>query len=132
MDSMDFKKCCNCNKEGTELHHIVPLSLGGKDIDTNKVLLCSQCHSLIHGFNIETRGTHWKELQKRGIERAKKQGKYKGGTPKKVAQYDLKGNFIKEYFSLTEAAIAVSRSSSAISRAIKRQGTSGGYKWKYI
>lgn len=70
--------CVNCGKEAFEQHHIVPLSLGGNDIDSNKVWLCSECHAKIHGFNIANRGIHWRELQRAGIERAKKEGKYKG------------------------------------------------------
>ena len=70
--------CINCGKSAVELHHIVPLALGGKDIESNKVWLCSECHTLIHGTNKERRGTHWRELQRAGIERAKAEGKYTG------------------------------------------------------
>ena len=31
---------------GTEVDHIVPLSMGGDDSDENKQLLCSDCHRL--------------------------------------------------------------------------------------
>jgi hypothetical protein len=78
-------KCINCGKEASELHHVVPLSLGGNDIDSNKVPLCSLCHTIIHGTNPSKRGTHWKELQKAGIEKAKAEGKYKGRKPR---EYD--------------------------------------------
>ena len=40
--------CINCGKEATELHHVVPLALGGNDIDSNKVWLCIDCHNKIH------------------------------------------------------------------------------------
>ena len=80
-----YNVCINCGSTGAELHHVVPLSLGGNDIDSNKVLLCSKCHTLVHGTNPERRGTHWKELQKAGIEKAKAEGKYKGRKPK---EYD--------------------------------------------
>lgn len=73
-----MQKCVNCGAPAYELHHIVPLALGGKDIDSNKVWLCSECHAKIHGMNLQKRGTHWKELQRTGIEKAKKEGKYKG------------------------------------------------------
>ena len=84
-------KCINCSKEATEQHHVIPLSLGGNDIESNKVWLCSECHALIHNLNKEHRGTHWRELQRAGIERAKKEGKYKG---RKRIDIDEK-NFIK-------------------------------------
>lgn len=47
----------------------------------------------------------------------------------KVAQYDTKGNFIKEFSSFTEAAKEFGVSYAAISSAAKRGGTSCGYKW---
>lgn len=43
-----MNKCINCGKEASELHHVIPLALGGNDIDSNKVWLCIKCHSLIH------------------------------------------------------------------------------------
>lgn len=70
--------CINCQKPATEQHHVVPLALGGNDIDSNKVWLCSQCHCLIHNMNIERRGIEWRHLQAGGIARAKQEGKYKG------------------------------------------------------
>lgn len=72
------EKCINCGRPAAELHHVVPLALGGNDIESNRVWLCSECHTLVHGTNKDRRGTHWKELQRAGIERAKKEGKYKG------------------------------------------------------
>lgn len=47
-----MNKCINCKKEAMELHHIVPLSLGGNDIDSNKVWLCVECHNKIHNRNL--------------------------------------------------------------------------------
>lgn len=78
---MEKHYCINCGKEAAELHHVVPLALGGNDIDSNKVWLCSECHTIIHGTNKEHRGTHWRELQRAGIEKAKAEGKYKGRQP---------------------------------------------------
>lgn len=51
-----------------------------------------------------------------------------------VLQYDLKGNFIGEYFSIVEAARAIGKESlksniSAVCRGIR--ATAGGYMWKY-
>ena len=78
--------CINCGKEALELHHVVPLALGGNDIETNKVWLCSYCHSLIHGMDTKKRGVEWKELQRAGIEKAKIEGKYKGKSCIKVSK----------------------------------------------
>ena len=70
--------CANCGAPATELHHIVPLALGGNDINSNTIYLCSKCHALIHGMNVKHRGIEWQRLQRAGIEKAKLEGKYKG------------------------------------------------------
>lgn len=57
--------------------------------------------------------------------------KYIDKQSKPVLQYDLQDNFIKEFESVRKAAQAVNRSSTNISSACKRKGTSGGYKWRY-
>lgn len=69
--------CCNCGSaDSVEYHHIVPLSLGGHDVTTNKCCLCYKCHSLIH-FGKSKNISH-SELTKRGLERAKNNGKRVG------------------------------------------------------
>lgn len=43
------KRCINCGStENIEYHHVVPLLLGGKDIDSNIVPLCYACHRAAH------------------------------------------------------------------------------------
>jgi hypothetical protein len=43
---------------------------------------------------------------------------------------DLNGNFIKEYYSISEAARDMKLRPTTISRACERvNGTSGGYRW---
>ena len=32
-----------------ELHHVLPRSQGGRDVDMNLVLLCEDCHKRRHG-----------------------------------------------------------------------------------
>lgn len=50
---------------------------------------------------------------------------------KPVLQYDLEGNFIKEYFSITEASRQIGGSQSKISACIAgQQKTSSGFIWK--
>lgn len=45
-------KCrdCGCKKKGRqfEIHHITPISMGGKNIHTNLILLCPDCHKKRH------------------------------------------------------------------------------------
>lgn len=70
-------KCYNCGSttDALELHHIVPLSLGGTNNPTNIVPLCEKCHGLIH--DMPWKVGH-KEATKRGIEKAKREGKQIG------------------------------------------------------
>ena len=64
-------RCCNCLKECNNdiiFHHIVPLSLGGTNNFSNIAPICEKCDELIHDIN----RTNWKQLQREGIEQAKK------------------------------------------------------------
>lgn len=49
-----------------------------------------------------------------------------------VEQYDLNGNYIGYFKSITDASIAVDRSSTGIKNCLKgKQKTAGGFVWKY-
>lgn len=51
---------------------------------------------------------------------------------KRVYQYDLFGNYIKEYRNQHKAAKAVGlKASASICQAIKKNGTAGGYQWRF-
>lgn len=70
-----YNFCFNCEStEDLHMHHIVPLALGGTNRITNMAMLCVDCHSKVHGRN----SLHYIELQREGIEEAKKRGVYKG------------------------------------------------------
>lgn len=74
-----LKECANCGETNDlDIHHIVPLAKGGTNRISNLVMLCLECHGKIHGVN---RVKH-KELQRLGIEKAKKRGVYKGKSKK--------------------------------------------------
>ena len=70
--------CQYCGIAATQVHHIIPIALGGDNRLNNLISLCDKHHSLIHNF----KKLNYKELQKVGIERAKKEGRYRGGHPK--------------------------------------------------
>jgi predicted transcriptional regulator YheO len=66
--------CSVCAAEGVvEIHHIVPLSLGGPDTLANTIELCLSCHSKAHSHREE-----WRKKVREGIEKAKREGRYKG------------------------------------------------------
>ena len=54
--------CYNCGStECTELHHVVPLKLGGTNNISNIVVLCSRCHKAAHN------GRHIRDYQNKKI-----------------------------------------------------------------
>ena len=78
--------CSVCYEKGlTELHHIVPISLGGPDSVNNMVELCLTCHGKVHGLpTYESR----RMSQAAGIAKARVEGKYKGRAPTARAKAD--------------------------------------------
>ena len=56
---------------------------------------------------------------------------YKNSLKKKLYQYDLEGNFLKEWGSLKNAWEHYKCKSSNIRQAIKNKGTSNGFQWRY-
>ena len=76
---MKFNFCVVCNStKDIEHHHITPVCKGGTDHEHNFLSLCVEHHGMIHSI----RPGSWanrKELQRIGIEKAKKEGKFKGG-----------------------------------------------------
>jgi hypothetical protein len=69
--------------------------------------------------------------QSENIKHAQNTGLMKSPN-KPVAQYDLNGNFIKEWISGTEAERVLGIKTKSISSAINKNRTSGGFKWKLI
>jgi 5-methylcytosine-specific restriction endonuclease McrA len=47
-------QCCLCRSLGVEVHHIVPQSGDGPDVEENAAPLCPSCHE-IYGANPEKR-----------------------------------------------------------------------------
>ena len=44
----DSYKCSYCNSDATELDHVLPLSRGGPDIESNLVACCKSCNRKKH------------------------------------------------------------------------------------
>lgn len=53
----DNRRCRVCGGPGYEGHHIEMRSRGGKDVDSNVVLLCHACHREVHGHVLKLFGT---------------------------------------------------------------------------
>ncbi len=51
----------------TESHHILPLSMGGKDKSQNILIVCANCHRKFDSANEETLIESYKNLQKKNI-----------------------------------------------------------------
>ena len=46
-------RCINCGStEELELHHVMPLEIGGNDIPSNMVVLCYDCHKAVTHFQL--------------------------------------------------------------------------------
>ena len=77
VEDKTFKKdvCFECGKGNCDIdyHHVVPYVSGGRQT----VPLCLECHGKVHGLD----KVKHKELQKIGIESAKKRGVYRGRRP---------------------------------------------------
>ena len=74
-----FCVICGTNKN-IEHHHITPVCKGGNDHQHNFISLCVEHHGMIHSVRPGS-WAHRKELQRIGIEKAKKKGKFKGWHP---------------------------------------------------
>lgn len=48
------RKCARCGSiVELQVHHKIPLSLGGKDVDGNREVLCRECHEKHHGYKFK-------------------------------------------------------------------------------
>lgn len=65
-------ECFECGSSDSTIHfhHVVPFTMGGR----NTIPLCVPCHAKVHNRKF----VDHKELQRLGIERAKKEGKFTG------------------------------------------------------
>lgn len=58
--------CESCGRIATEVHHVVPISLGGTDDEKNYVAYCRYCHMQAHKGNMSI-----SELTRIGIDEAR-------------------------------------------------------------
>jgi len=73
---IDF--CCICGvTDNLHNHHIVPVSKGGSEEETNMITLCTKHHAWIHGLKPTSWNNHSK-LIVNGQQKAKLKGKHIG------------------------------------------------------
>lgn len=88
------KQCVNCgSNEDLVYHHVIPLSIGGNDIDSNIVCLCGSCHRKLHNISDADALAH-NLLIRKGIERARKKGT-KLGRPATGVPKDFQKEYMK-------------------------------------
>jgi HNH endonuclease len=44
-------QCAMCSKRACHVHHVMPRSRGGRNVFTNGLLLCNDCHKKVHADN---------------------------------------------------------------------------------
>ena len=113
--------CQYCGLPAEHVHHLIPISVGGDNRESNLIPLCLKCHGLIHNkhFNPE-----WKELQRIGIEKAKKEGKFKGGQIKRLNKEEyfiLKDKYLKREINKKQFAALLKVSRPTLDRILKRE-----------
>lgn len=63
----DGYRCALCDGTRTlQIHHVIKRSMGGKDHPHNLITLCSNCHALAHGTNLQG----WVDMDQEKIEQA--------------------------------------------------------------
>ena len=78
-------KCCNCGSTSDlQYHHIIPIAIGGKDINSNICCLCYDCHYKLHHDGKEKKVNNYGELIKKGQAKAREKGVNIGQTANKV------------------------------------------------
>lgn len=117
-DKLLPSSCQNCgSKDDLVIHHIVPLVKGGTNLITNMARLCSPCHALVHGQNVDIA-----TLMKEGKEWARKHNpNFVDGRPKRVlTQQHLHAIELLETntYKVVEAKTGLSKSTL---QRIKRQ-----------
>ncbi len=86
-------ECCNCGStKELEYHHIIPISLGGNDINSNMVCLCYPCHQKIH-YGESKHGLH-STIIKKGL-------KMQGQRVNRLEERKLQKNQYRNPFSDT-------------------------------
>lgn len=60
-------RCVQCFRRYNHIHHIVPRSLGGQDVDENLIPLCNRCHDDVHRRGAKNFMAYFQKLRKRRL-----------------------------------------------------------------
>lgn len=114
LDASLGARCGNCSgSRNVEIHHVVPLALGGTNNIGNLVRLCAPCHDKAHG---RTRKGNFKEAQAAGIDRARAAGIYKG-RPKNQELHDKIFAMLKDGGGIRPTARQIGCSTTTVIKA---------------
>ena len=83
--------CFECEIPTKGKHHVIPVSLGG----TKQIPLCTDCHSIVHGVDLNN-----SSLIKLGMQKAKDEGK-QIGPPIKATE-----EMIEKVFALRSSGMS--------------------------
>src|SRR5574344_1372320 len=103
--------CINCgNADDLTYHHVIPLSIGGNDVNSNIVCLCDKCHTLLHGNYDENGYISHGKLVKLGQQRALANNKKMGAHIKTADDVtdDFKNEvmkFVKQQYPYNKPSI---------------------------
>ena len=113
--------CQYCGLPAEHVHHLIPIAAGGDNRESNLIPLCLKCHGLIHNKHFNS---NWKELQRIGIERAKKEGKFKGGQIKHVCKekyFTLKEKYLKKEINKVQFASLLKVSRPTLNKILEKE-----------
>ena len=117
----DHPYCQYCGKPTQHVHHLIPLAKGGDNRINNLIPLCRKCHGLIHNKNYNDQ---WKKAWQEGIEKAKAEGKFKGGQIKRLPkkQYlDLKEQYLTRKINKVQFAKLLKISRPTLDKVLKEE-----------
>lgn len=89
-----------------------------EELDKKEIYWIKNFNSFNNGYNKTKGGKAWSPLTSEA-------------TKKEIFCYDLEGNFIKQYKSLSDAERELNIDNSNISRAARTQGRTNQYQWSY-
>ena len=116
-------QCCNCGSTSDlQYHHIIPIAIGGKDINSNMCCLCYDCHYKLHHDGKGKKVSSFSELIKKGQAKAREKGGNIGQTANEVTVV-FNDDRVKVFDSAKYAAEYLNCGLRCVQHWCKGQGT---------